>query len=146
MMSLIVLKDQSDNDFPYIMVGDFNEMLHSTKKDGGRQTVQFVSSCEMLDVKAKGCFFTWRNGHYEDFIQERLYLVLVNAAALGEFSDLEVFVPPTTGSDHNMLDLSLDARNFFGHKLFKNEVAWQEEQGYEDVVVDGWAEVSEVRI
>lgn len=78
-----------------------------------RKFNSFVSSCEMLDVKAKGCFFTWRNGHYEDFIQERLYLVLVNAAALGEFSDLEVFVPPTTGSDHNMLDLSLDARNFF---------------------------------
>lgn len=54
-------------------------MQISTDKEGGsgfdfnrsRKFNRFVDNCEVLDVKAKGCFYTWRNGHDVDvFIQE----------------------------------------------------------------------------
>lgn len=78
----------------------------------------------------------------QDFIQERLDHALVNQAPIGKFPDLEVYVPLNMGSDHNMLVLSLDAKGFFGHRCFKYELTWQEEEGYEEAVNDGWGHES----
>lgn len=56
-------------------------------------------------------YYTWSNDHdVDDFIQERLDRVLVNSYALGRFPNLEVSVPPNTGSVHNMSWLDLDDR------------------------------------
>lgn len=87
-------------------------MQISTDKEGGsgfdfnrsRKFNRFVDNCEVLDVKAKGCFYTWRNGHDVDvFIQERLDRVLASSGALEKFPNMEVYVPPNSGSDHSML-------------------------------------------
>lgn len=56
---------------PWIIVDDFEEMLFSSKKDGGnefdfncaRKFQRLLDDCEFLNVNAKGCFYTWRNGH-----------------------------------------------------------------------------------
>lgn len=35
----------------------------------GRKFQRFVDDSEVMDVSAKGCLYTWRNGHVpEDFI------------------------------------------------------------------------------
>lgn len=70
-----------------------------------------------MDVKAKGCFFIWRNGHDEDLIQERLDRVFVNEAALW-VPRSGSFVPPNIGSDHIILVLSLIVKAFFGYRMF----------------------------
>lgn len=65
-------------------------MVHADEMEGVRnfdftlslQFSSFLNKGELMDVKAKGCFFIWRNGHDEDLIQERLDRVFVNEAAL----------------------------------------------------------------
>lgn len=101
-------------------------MLTSKVKEGESyfDFNRFVNNCEMMDVKAKWLFYTWRIGHkVEDFIQERLDRVLLNPSVLKLYLNLEDFVSSNTRSDHNMLWLNLDANANFGYRLFKYKMA-----------------------
>lgn len=64
--------------------------------------------------------------------------MLVNQTSQVKELDLKVYMPPNMGSSDNMMVVSLDAKGFFRHKCFKYGLAWQEKEGYEDDVNDGW--------
>lgn len=111
-----------------IFASDFYNILSSDKKERGREFDhnraskfrRFVNNCEIVDVKANGSFFTWRNDlENKDFIQERLDRMLINKVVLVKYPNIEVFVSPISSSDDNMLVLSLDSNIVNGKKRFK---------------------------
>lgn len=66
--------------FPWICFGDFNKVLLSFEKRGGRPRSEWqmrdfwdvVDSCNFQSLRTMGTFFTWLNMRdEEDFIQEK---------------------------------------------------------------------------
>lgn len=65
---------------PCLLMGDFNDLLLDSKKDGGnRRTAtsmctfqNFVTTTCLLDLGFEGYPFTWLNRRDEGFIQERI--------------------------------------------------------------------------
>ena len=73
---------------PWVYMGDYNEALHSTEKQGGlpKQLVPMLAFKETLlhfgqhDLGYQGYPFTWSNGRAgEVFVEERLDRVCANA-------------------------------------------------------------------
>lgn len=69
-----------DNDIPWMVGGDFNEVLQESEKQGG-SACDFNNICAFRDCLDKnglrdldtvGHQFTWRNNRTDGFIEERL--------------------------------------------------------------------------
>ncbi|CAL8993480.1 unnamed protein product [Prunus brigantina] len=94
-------------------MGDFNDILDPSEKDGGRpRSVQsmdvfrgFVMDCNLLDLGYEGYPFTWRNKQADGGIQERLDRGLANAQWLRSYPEARVVHQVVEGSDHAMLML-----------------------------------------
>ncbi|KAG5528802.1 hypothetical protein RHGRI_029458 [Rhododendron griersonianum] len=101
--------------FPWLCMGDFNEVLSSTDKRGGnlpshRRLGSFrdmLNDCGLVDLEFKGPKFTWRNNRAAgDLIMERIDMAFANANWREEFDQAIVFVEAAIGSDHNPLILN----------------------------------------
>lgn len=70
------------DDGPWLCAGDFNEILYSLKKEGGRPRPQVcmdhfreaLEACDLQDLGFYGDVFTWRNHSHrvEGYIRELL--------------------------------------------------------------------------
>jgi endonuclease/exonuclease/phosphatase family metal-dependent hydrolase len=68
------------NDGPWLCAGDFNEILHSQEKEGGRAHPQSymdrfkanLEACDLQDLASMWAFFSWRNHSHqiEGYIRE----------------------------------------------------------------------------
>jgi hypothetical protein len=75
---------KSNTDMPWMVFGDFNEILYSHEKEGGNQRPQYcmqafhdaLSDCELEDLGYSGNIFTWKRGR----IRERLDRAVANEA------------------------------------------------------------------
>jgi hypothetical protein len=75
-------------DLPWMMCGDFNEILFSYEKDGGaprsercmEKFRQALEDCSLHDLGFVGDVFTWRNHHHEaaSYTRERLDRAVAN--------------------------------------------------------------------
>ncbi|XP_028785741.1 uncharacterized protein LOC114741653 [Neltuma alba] len=72
---------------PWLCCGDFNDLLYSFEKEGGRtrplrsfeEFQSFMSSCQLMDLDFKGMRFTWSNNRLEGAnVKERLDRALCN--------------------------------------------------------------------
>lgn len=122
---------------PWIIEGDFNEVLHNSEKTGGRDRVnlqmdafqQALSDCVLTDVGYRGSPYTWtskRMGQHN--VRCRLDRICANDLGLQLFPDPIVRHLPLVGSDHCPLLLSLHgpepARRSRGVRPFKFESFW----------------------
>ena len=73
---------------PWVIVGDFNEVLMGEDKFGGRSVninrafifQECLDTCRMIDIGYSGAWFTWSNHHpLNHLIQERIDWVFINA-------------------------------------------------------------------
>ncbi|KAJ1427377.1 Endonuclease/exonuclease/phosphatase [Sesbania bispinosa] len=94
---------------PWMILGDFNEMLHHFEKDGlhplhqQRSDLfrQYVSNMGLMDLEIKGCRFSWFSNPHNGFItREKLDRILVNWEWRYLLSDALVIAIPSTSSDH----------------------------------------------
>ena len=94
------LKSVSDlHSFPWVMAGDFNEVLMGEDKFRGTsvnisRALRFqdcLDSCRMIDIGFFGTRFTWSNQRpLMNLIQERIDRVFVNAEWNGLFPEVSV--------------------------------------------------------
>lgn len=76
MGSIRSLKDAANHSLPWLVIGDFNEILYHYEKEGGRARSQrklqnfheALDDCELVDIGFTGDMFTWQRGK----IRERL--------------------------------------------------------------------------
>ena len=135
---------------PWLMVGDFNELLSCNDKQGGNplnpRRVQLfkdcLDTCGMVDLGFHGPKFTWVNkremGHY---IQERLDRAFANCDWRGLYPEASVHHLARTHSDHCPVLLRLDAP--YGVRLprpFRFQPMWLSHPAFPDFVSDTWAE------
>jgi hypothetical protein len=72
------------SNLPWVLIGDFNEILYSNEKEGGNARPQnymqafrdVLTDCNLEDLGYSGDIFIWRRGR----IRERLDRALVNSA------------------------------------------------------------------
>ncbi|KAJ1411093.1 Endonuclease/exonuclease/phosphatase superfamily [Sesbania bispinosa] len=136
---------------PWVILGDFNEVLHHHEKHGLHPPHQrhielfrlFVSDMGLMDLDLKGCRFTWPSNPRNGFItRERLDRVLVNWEWRTLYPNALALVVPAVSSDHTPIISCPKPRLRSGRK-FKFELFWEEHQDYNGVNQEGWTDHAE---
>lgn len=95
---------------PWVCMGNFNEILHSTEKQGGRPKPlapmlafkETLLHCELRDLSYQGYPFTWRNGRPGDaFVEERIDRGCANTKWQELFPTAKVIHQQVSYSDHD---------------------------------------------
>jgi hypothetical protein len=117
---------KGDSSTPWLIMGDFNEILYNSEKEGGRPRTQrqlqafhdMLSECALNDVGFVGDLFTWRRGQIRERLDRaianlqwsNLYpqSMLVNSESIRSdhrpiVMDTHYLVPPDNGSKKNDL-------------------------------------------
>ncbi|KAL2894806.1 hypothetical protein RDABS01_010715 [Bienertia sinuspersici] len=122
------------NNLPWAIMGDFNEVLLECEKKGGnpcdfasiQQFRSVVDQLGMHDLKADGYYYTWSNRRIaEDLIEERLDQLrsYTTSDKDGRGKSAACKLPPT--------------------KLFRFEAKWLQEENFDDTMVGLWSEAME---
>lgn len=134
-----------------MVIGDFNEILSSFEKRGGRlksahQMTKFRSTledCSLYDVGYSGRWFTWERRRFSSSnLRERLDRGVANPCLLSLFLDFSLEHLNHAFSDHCLLLLNTRGRvcqqvnrsNF----PFRFEAKWCLDDAFEEVVQRGW--------
>ncbi|KAL2926933.1 Phosphoglycerate kinase [Bienertia sinuspersici] len=131
---------------PYIMFGDFNEILSNNEKEGGAVRSErcidafrsVVDECELQDLGYKGSCFTWqRRRTAETMIRDRF---LAKKRWLALFPNYEVRHFPIYKSDHAPIMLIVDRRKEekWRGKLFKFEALWLSKDECRSIIEAAW--------
>ncbi|GMI76027.1 hypothetical protein HRI_001272000 [Hibiscus trionum] len=137
----------TDQSLPWIVVGDFNEILYSFEKNGGRQRStrnmalfqDTLVDCDLTDLGFKGVWYTWEHGRLAtNNIRERLDRAVANPSWWERFPEYSVTHLSHTISDHCPLRVESTSSN--GHsrrKLesgFRFEASWVLEDDIEHTI------------
>lgn len=103
---------------PWLMSGDFNEVLLQCEKEGGEARSQAcmdrfrsaLEDCEMVDLGYPGDAFTWRNNNHSSvrYIRERLDRAAVNTEWRTHFADVRMRNGNHYHSDHRPVIITMD--------------------------------------
>ena len=135
--------------FPWLVCGDFNEIVHSDEKVGwkDRDAEQMgafretLSRCGLFDLGFVGPNFTWCNGRFgEQRTLIRLDRMVANEAWSRVFPDAKVHHVSMSSSDHCLLALFLrkDQCRMEGKKRFFFEAMWTREKDCKELVELAW--------
>jgi hypothetical protein len=135
---------------PWLLAGDFNDILSINEKKGGapasiRKCNLFkerVDACHLLDVGFVGAKYTWRGPVYHggQRIYERLDRALSNDLWRLEFPDGYIKVLPRLDfSDHHpLLICPFDGSHLTTTKLFRFESAWLMDDSFHSMLETTW--------
>ncbi|XP_059440565.1 uncharacterized protein LOC132173020 [Corylus avellana] len=131
----------------WLLLGDFNSILSSSEKSGGRDFgssshgnfVDFVHSNALVDLGFVGNRFTWSNCRVgRENIRERLDRGLANQNWVHSFPNSLVNHFPATQSDHCPILISTDGSYRNLPKPFCFEAFWIRDQSSHSVVAQAW--------
>lgn len=131
----------------WICVGDFNDILHHSEKQGGnyRPPSSFerfrgwMFECDMFDMGFKGCSFTWSNGQgVETFIRERIDRGVCNAVFRSLFPLALIIHNEMVHSDHCLLIMDLFHKVRRGQRRFRFDSFGVCHDEFPETVSRGW--------
>jgi hypothetical protein len=140
------------NPEPWLVVGDFNEILSQDEKSGAlvRREGQMdlfreaLEECYLSDLGYKGPKYTWNNCRQSDnFTKERLDRAMANRSWCAVFKMVEVRVLAGRSSDHKPIIVQLDGGKGVRvgyNRRFKVEASWMLDDEYDQTVCDAWDE------
>lgn len=132
---------------PWLLVGDFNEILLPSEVKGGNfllsranQFAQVLDECKLLDLGASGSKFTWCKNN-QGKVLKRLDSAIVDCNWRTSFWEAMAENLCRMHSDHNPVivrcgSLPSNSRD----RPFRFEAAWATHPVYYDVVVEAWKE------
>ncbi|GKV18359.1 hypothetical protein SLEP1_g28755 [Rubroshorea leprosula] len=133
---------------PWVIAGDFNDVLSQSEKFGGgpinQKRVQAYSSCmnscNMMDMGFVGGRFTWTNMQSNgNIIRECLDRFWCNPEWKICFPEATVYHLPRVHSDHNPVLLNLDLGHpLIGKHPFRMEKFWVDHPKFQCLVRDTW--------
>ncbi|KAF7826637.1 reverse transcriptase [Senna tora] len=133
---------------PWILGGDFNDILHADEKWGGlpasvsrmRDFNNCVNGCNLLDLGFTGSKYTWWNKRPNGtIIFERLDRFLASADWLSIFPQATNYHLPRIRSDHNPIFLtSKPLSSIRDHRPFRCERIWLNQPGFAKLTKESW--------
>ncbi|XP_050254456.1 uncharacterized protein LOC126700356 [Quercus robur] len=144
------------HNLPWLMLGDFNEVLCGDDKFGGNtvninKALEFkdcLDKCNMLDLGFVGPRYTWTNRRpISALILERIDRCFANPSWRTLYAEAAVTHLPRTFSAHCLvlLELCRPNTNNLG-KLFQFQTMWLLHPGFPKVVQEAWLEDRELQI
>lgn len=142
-----------DNDTPWIVGGDFNEIISEEEKSRGwarrnsNQMELFISSLnhyKLIDARYRGSKFTWRRGKSKNGrILERLDRILMNQEMEASVNNLVINHLGFLSSDHRPIAASWEFKDeqtkvSKNGKLQQFEEGWLKIKGAEEVIKRCW--------
>lgn len=138
----------ADNyDGPWCLIGDFNDVMASHEKSGGRPIDSYrvnaysdcINHCHLFDLGFSGPKFTWGNNRFNGgLIKQRLDRAWVNDKWRALFSEAALLNLPRTSSDHSPLLLHLEALVSPNNKPFRIEKFWFDHPDFCNLVNSVW--------
>jgi hypothetical protein len=137
---------------PWLVIGDFNEILEQSEKEGGiqRREAQMdlfrntLENCQLSDLGFIGPKFTWVNSRFDGtFIRERLDRAVANRQWCSLHGRSVVNVLAACSSDHNPLAMTIFSREeneVRQQRGFKVEASWMLDDEYNGIVQQAWDE------
>lgn len=143
---------------PWLVLGDFNEVLMEEEKEGGPKRSQAfmdrfraaLEDCDLNDLGFEGDPFTWRNNSHssEFYIRERLDRAVACGDWIAKFPLYRVINGEPRHSDHRPIIVDTDPPRNKGRRGrrqgFRFEVGWVEEEQCESIVENAWRSAMEV--
>lgn len=136
---------KGDLTVPWLLMGDFNEILYNSEKQGGRPRTQrqlqafhdVLSECELQDMGFTGDLYTWQRGQ----IRERLDRAVANIQWSNMFPQSAVINSEMTRSDHRpiVMDTQYLAPTQGGRSKKRFEARWLQEDTVEEMIKASWA-------
>ncbi len=138
------------DDMPWLVAGDFHEILKSTEKSGRLERHwyqmetfrQALSDCTLQDMGFQGNKYTWWNGRYgADCVYERLDRGVCTAEWKILFPFSQVRHVPFSNSDHDALIVAIkksEPQVVRRPRMFRFENNWVHIDGCEKIVHDAW--------
>lgn len=130
----------------WILTGDFNCPLYQDDRIGS--DIQFaeiadfqacVNDCDVTDLAAIGCKFTWSNNQLGDSrVMTKIDRCLINDAWLDLFPHSFVNFQPATSSDHSPALISFDNDQGSTKKSFIFFDMWCQHDSFNEVVKETW--------
>ena len=129
--------------YPWIMLGDFNQIAYSNKKLGGNPPSfwrieafrDFWEDCNLTDLGCNGLRFTWSNMRRSMPIFQHLDRALASPSLLALFPNAKVLNLPKLISDHSPILLHLNPPwSKPPHKTFKLEPMWYLNPSFKSLV------------
>ncbi|KAA3468935.1 reverse transcriptase [Gossypium australe] len=140
-----------DCNVAWIVMGDFNEILSSYEKKGGRLRLErqmqdfrmALEDCNLFDLGFVGRWFTWERGRFKNSnIRERLDRGVANSEWMDLFPDYQIEHLSHSFSDHCplLLDTKGEGRMHIRQnaRMFRFEFNWLLDSSFEDQVRSWW--------
>ncbi|XP_030958466.1 uncharacterized protein LOC115980342 [Quercus lobata] len=135
---------------PWLMIGDFNEVLCDEDKFGGNQIninramefKTFLDSCSFVDLGFVGPKYTWTNKRQlTDLILERIDLCFANPLWRVLYPEAAVTHLPRTYSDHHLVLIELwKPQTDRANRPFRFQSMWLLHPEFPRVVKEAWSE------
>ncbi|GLT97187.1 hypothetical protein SLE2022_147640 [Rubroshorea leprosula] len=137
---------------PWLVIGDFNDVVDSTEKFGGNPICQnrvkaytdCMNDCNLLDLGYFGGRFTWVNMRdNSQIIRERIDRAWANPDWHLQFPEANVFHLPRVCSDHNPILLDFEHSGFkSGERPFRLEKFWLDHPNFKDLITPVWSSIT----
>ncbi|GMY14460.1 hypothetical protein FCV25MIE_09699 [Fagus crenata] len=135
------------HNLPWMIAGDFNEILASNEKFSTSLASQrriscfhnCLDKCNLLDLGFNGPRFTWTNKRQDGLVMEKLDRVLCNPAWKHSFEEVNVIHLPRIASDHSPILINTEPTlHNFGTRPFRLETIWFNDPSFPNLVHDSW--------
>lgn len=142
-----IIQLKPSNDEPWLLAGDFNNILCLSEKFGGVHSTSrhmirfqnFLNQGELCSLNATGVPYTWTNNHKDATLMfERLDRAVANPQWFNMFPNCSLENLPIVGSDHGPICLSFNSKSNHGPNNFKFEAMWLRHPRFSGVVQKAW--------